>query len=114
MGDALSNVDHYTEEVEQAVGIVHVVYRIEQPQFKREGDTIRQFDVSPYILLVLEALQVKSKNVGKFLDLHAADITSISSAGAVHKYGLAVFLPLVDRNKHHRRTCSSGKASRLR
>lgn len=68
--DLPPNMYYYSKKIIQSVSIFELVHGVKQPQFERKRNTISQLDVLLYVLLELEALEVQSKNVWKFPDLH--------------------------------------------
>lgn len=69
---SLSDMNYYSKEIIQAVGVLEVVHGIKQPQVERKCDAIRQFNILLHILLKFEAFKVQSKNVGELLNFHSS------------------------------------------
>jgi hypothetical protein len=62
---------HNRKELIQPIRVDSIIDRVEQAQFERERDAVRELDVLLEILLILEPFEVEREDVRAVLDLHA-------------------------------------------
>jgi hypothetical protein len=61
--DVLSDMDHYCEKLVKPIRVLDVVASVRKFELSREWNPVKQFGIPAKILLVLESLQVKGKDV---------------------------------------------------
>lgn len=63
-------VYHHSDQIVKPIGVNGVIRSIEEPQFERKDDAVRDLDVPVVLFHVLEAFQVQSEDHGQLLDPH--------------------------------------------
>jgi hypothetical protein len=63
-------MDHYCEELVKPIRVLDVVTGVWQLELSREWNPVKQLGIPPKILLILESLQVKGKDIWQSLDFH--------------------------------------------
>jgi hypothetical protein len=63
-------MNHYCEKLVKPIRVLDVVTRVGEFELSREWNPVKQLGIPPKILLILEPLQVKGKDIWQSLDFH--------------------------------------------